>query len=121
MVHPSWKNWWYLWALGWLVVPAVAAVWLRAAITLKVFRDRLFVSRGLIENDFEEIFIADIRTIDVRQTLRQRIARIGDLAITTASRAGRPNVIRGLPRPREVKDRIIELRRHLSGVEETTD
>jgi hypothetical protein len=79
------------------------------------------VSRGLIHNDFEEIFIADIRTIDVRQSLRQRIARIGDLAITTAGRAGRTNVIAGLPDPRGIKDLIISLRQHHAGVEKTED
>ena len=121
VVHPSWKNWWPLWLFGWLVVPAVVAVWLREAITLKVYRDRLFVSRGLVENDFEEIFIADIRTIDVRQTVRQRLARIGDLAIHTASRAGRPNVIRGLPRPHEIEELLVSLRQHQTSVERTVD
>jgi uncharacterized membrane protein YdbT with pleckstrin-like domain len=121
VVYRSWKNWWYLLALGWLVVPALAAIWLHKAIRIDVYRDRLFISRGLVENDFEEIFIADIRTMDVRQTMRQRIARTGDLAITTAGRGEQTNVVRGLPRPGELKDFIVKLRQSLTSVEESTD
>ena len=110
VVHPSWKNYFLLWLLSPLILPALIAIWLRAALTVKIYPDRVFISRGLTANDFEDVFVRDIRSIDVRQTFRQRIARIGDLAITTAGRLERTNVIRGLPNPVELKDVIIALR-----------
>lgn len=121
VVYPSRKNYLGLWALSFLIVPALIAIWRRIQLKLNIYPDRLVIERGKLETDVEEIFLTDIRAIEVKQTLRQRIARIGDLVIVPAEADERERVLPGLPKPKEIQDFIVALRQKQQDQPETED
>lgn len=101
-----------LWCvLAVFIVPLLIAIIKRASLSACVHRDRVVIVRGILSKATKEIFIGDIRSIDVQQTLLQRILNLGDITITTVGRAETPNQIDGLPNPMAVKDLIIKLRK----------
>jgi uncharacterized membrane protein YdbT with pleckstrin-like domain len=65
--------------------------------------EKAILERGVLSKEIKEIFIPDIRTIDVKQSLLQRIFRIGDIMIATAGTDGYEDVIYGLPDPKGIK------------------
>jgi len=109
--RPSW--WSFFWHLIflWLVIPLIVALWRRAGLALRVFEDRVVLERGVLSKDVKEIFISDIRSIDVRQRFLQRIVGIGDLMIATAGTDRYEHVALSLPKPMSIKDLIQAQRR----------
>lgn len=107
---PSWWNFFWYILFSWLVIPIAVVLWKRAALTLRVTEDKVILDRGVLSKHTKEIFISDIRTIDVRQSFLQRIFNIGDIMIATAGTGGYEEVANGLPDPRGIKDLISHLR-----------
>lgn len=71
--RPSWWNYfWYL-VFGWLIVPLLMALWKRAGLALRVTPDKVILEKGVLSKETKEVFISDIRTIDIKQSLFQRI------------------------------------------------
>ncbi len=109
-VRPSWwKFFWYL-VFSWLIVPLIVAIVKRNALRLWVYHDRVALERGLVTKEHREFFIRDIRSIDVDQTLLERMVNIGDLTISTAATQDATEVIPGVPDPLRVKDLLIAQR-----------
>ncbi len=113
--RPSWWNFFWHLVFFWLVIPLIVALWKRASLTLQVTEERVILERGILNKEIKEIFITDIRTIDVKQTLGQRIFGIGDIMIATAGTSDYEDVARGLPNPKRIKDLIIAQRQKLTG------
>lgn len=110
-VHPSWWNFfWYL-LFSWLVIPLIIAWWKRAELTFRVTDDKVILEQGLLSKSIKDIFVTDIRTVDVEQSLLQRIFGIGDIKIATSGTDSYEDVVEGLPRPREIQDLISRQRR----------
>ncbi len=110
-VHPSWWNFfWYL-LFSPLIVPLIIAWWKRAELTLRVTDDKVILEQGVLNKQFKDIFVTDIRTVDVKQSLLQRIFGIGDLLIATSGTDNYEDVARGLPKPRAIQDLISRQRR----------
>jgi hypothetical protein len=62
-------------------------------------------NHGLLNKSYTEINMASIRTVRVNQSLFQRIVGAGDLIIFTTGDI--PELaVKGLPRPREIRDLI---------------
>jgi len=109
--RPSWWNFpWHL-IFFWLIIPLVVALWRRAALVLRVYDDRVVLERGVLSKSINEVFIADVRAIDIKQTFFQRIFGVGDIMIGTAGVEGYEQVARGVRDPRGVKELIISQRR----------
>ena len=89
--------------MSWLIIPLIVALWKRAGLVLRVTEEKVILERGVLSKEIKEIFIPDIRTIDVKQSLLQRIFRIGDIMIATAGTDGYEDVIYGLPDPKGIK------------------
>ncbi|RMH80310.1 MAG: PH domain-containing protein [Calditrichaeota bacterium] len=117
-LRPSW--WHYFWHLffWWLIIPPVVAWVRRLMLVLRIYEDRIELEKGLLSRDQQIIFISDIRTIEVRQSLWQRILDIGDIYIATSGTSGYEDVALGMPRARYVETLILNLRQRLS---RTTD
>lgn len=101
----------YVW-LAWvavLVLPLLRLLWKRASVAIRVFDDRVVIERGILAKNMKELFITDIRTIDITQTFFQRIMGIGELAISTPGMKMR-DVLHGFPDPARIKETIIKLR-----------
>ena len=86
------------------------ALWKRSALVLRVYEDRVSLEKGILSKNFTELFIKDIRTINIKQGIVQRIFRIGNVMIATAGTSGYEHFAYGLPDPRRIKDLIIEQR-----------
>src|SRR5687767_10183640 len=86
-VRPSW--WRYFWWLlfSWLIVPFFVAWAKRCSTVLRVYPARITMRVGLLSKSERELFMRDIRSIDIDQTFLGRIVNIGDLAISSAASA----------------------------------
>jgi uncharacterized membrane protein YdbT with pleckstrin-like domain len=117
-VRPSW--WGFFWHLAffWLVIPLLIALWKRAALILRVYEDRVVVETGVLSKDIKEVFIADVRAIDISQTFFQRIFKTGDIMIATAGVEGYEEVARDVPDPRGIKELMISQRRKGKGTDD---
>lgn len=117
-VRPSWWGFfWYL-VFFWLVIPLIVALWKRASLVLRVYEDRVVVETGVLSKDMKEVFIADIRAIDVSQSFFQRIFRMGDIMIATAGIEGYEEEARGVPDPMGIKELITDQRRKTKGTDD---
>ena len=111
--RPShWKFFWY-WVFFWLIIPIIVALWQRASLVLYVYRDRVVLEKGFFSKDIKEVFISDIRTVETKQSLPQRIFRFGDVMIATAGTSGYKDVAAGLPDPTGIRDLLINLKGNL--------
>jgi uncharacterized membrane protein YdbT with pleckstrin-like domain len=117
-VRPSWWRFFWHLAFFWLIVPLIIALWRRSALVLRVYDDRVVVETGVLSKDIKEIFIADVRAIDVSQTFFQRIFKTGDIMVATAGIEGYEEVARGVPDPRGIKELIISQRRKSKGTDD---
>jgi len=92
----------------------LVALWLARyfdeyTITTKRIIDR----EGLIARHTVEIFLKDIRSINIRQNILQRLFGVGDIYIGTAGSAGLEISIEGISHPQKVRQTIIELKEKL--------
>lgn len=111
-VRPSWWRyfWWLLFA--WLIIPWIVAWVKRRSVVLRVYCGRVTLERGILSKCDRELFIRDIRSIDIDQTLLARMAKIGDLTISTAASADASEFIEGVPDPQRIRDLIIAQRQN---------
>jgi len=118
-IRPSWwRFFWYL-VFCWLIVPLIIAFVKRKSLVLRVYSDRLNLEKGWLSKSILDIYIADIRTIEVRQSVWQRMINIGKLEVDTAGSTDDELVIDGIPNPIGVRNRIQELRQKKTA--ETTE
>lgn len=87
--------------------------WLLASNTrLTVTNERVTFKTGILAKNILEIFLSDIRSIEINQTFQQRIFNTGKVEISSAAAAADAEIsISGIPNPYEVKRLIDEYRR----------
>jgi len=109
-VRPSW--WRFFWHLVfcWLIIPLILAVIKRNSLVLRVYSDRLNLETGWLSKRILDIYIADIRTIEVKQSVWQRMLNIGRMEIDTAASADDVLIADGIPNPVGVRNQIQGLR-----------
>jgi len=109
-VRPSWWNFfWYL-CFFWLIVPLIIAWARRKSVVLRIYPGRITLERGLLSKSYREFMARDIRSIEIDQGLLARMARIGDLTISTAATVDPDEEIGGIPDPKAVRDLILAQR-----------
>ena len=109
-VRPSWWNYfWYLF-FSWLLVPWLIAWLHRRSSLLRVYSDRITCERGIITKETRELFIKDIRSLDVDQSVWGRLIGVGNLTISTAATVDAADIVEGIPHPLQVKDLIVAQR-----------
>ena len=113
--RPSWWNFFWYFVFGWLIVPVIIALWKRAGLVLRVYSDKVMLERGVLSKHITQVLISDIRSVDTKQGVIQRIFRIGDIMIGTAGISGYEIVAQGLPDPRGIVDLILEQRQKSIG------
>ena len=109
-VRPSW--WGYFWHvfLFWLIVPPIIAYFRRGATVLRIFPNRITLTRGLLSKCYRDYNPRDIRSIDIDQSFFQRLVGVGDLTISTAASAEGAEQIKAIPDPQGVRDLILAQR-----------
>src|SRR5262245_9112134 len=111
-VRPSW--WRYFWHLvfAWLLIPLLIAWIKRCSVVLRVYRGRVTLKRGLLSKCEREVFVRDIRSIDIDQSFLGRVANIGDLTISTSATVDAAEHVEGVPNPQQIRDLIIAQRQN---------
>jgi uncharacterized membrane protein YdbT with pleckstrin-like domain len=109
-IRPSW--WGYFWHLFffWLIVPPIIAYFSRASTVLRIFPERLTLTRGLVSKCYRDYNPRDIRSIDIDQGFLQRMVGVGDLTISTAASAEGTEKVNSIPDPMGVRDLILAQR-----------
>ena len=113
IIQRSWWNYFWYFFFFYLLFPPIIAITKRFSLRLFVFNNRIVLVRGILSKHSKELFIKDIRTIDVSQTFPQRIVGIGSLMIATAGTSGYEFVIKGISNPDGVVQEINSLRENL--------
>ncbi len=67
---------------------------------------RVIAQRGLITKSMDEVLLAHIRSLNVRQDIRGRLFGYGDILIGTAGTDGVEVVMTGVHRPFRLKETI---------------
>jgi len=111
-VRPSWWTYFWLLLFFWLIIPWLIAWAKRSSTVLRVYRHRITLRRGLLSRDERELFMRDIRSVDVSQSLFSRLVGIGNLTIFTAATKDGAEFIQGIPHPQKIRDLIIAQRQN---------
>ena len=109
-VRPSWWRYFWLLLFAWLLVPWLIAWIKRSSVVLRIYRGRVMLERGIFSKCDRELFVRDIRSIDIDQSLLARLVNIGDLTISTAATADATEHVEGVPNPQNLRDLIIAQR-----------
>ena len=118
-IHPEWYDW-VMWP-G-LVLGLVSGIWLAWIFIfghrwdrLRVTSHRTIDERGIVMKSTSEVLHSHIRNIRIRQTIWQRLVRIGDIEIDgAASTKGTADIrIDNIPNPEGLK-RILDANRGLT-------
>lgn len=116
--HPAWINYIVWIILGIILLFAYGAgllvfviIWLaRISKTYTVTTKRVIARKGIIARDVHEIDIKDIRSIYLKQGIIGRIFKVGALEIGTAGTAGVEVSIIGIKNPKDLKEKIQQIK-----------
>ncbi|HOF89705.1 MAG TPA: PH domain-containing protein [Armatimonadota bacterium] len=115
VVRPSgWCFCWH-WVFCWLIVPLIIALWKRADLELRIYDDRVVLERGVLSKTMTELYIEDIRAVEIRESFWGRLVGLGSISIASAGDANSVLTARGIPHPRRIHDLIQEQRRKAKG------
>lgn len=110
----------YFWGIvsGIITIPALIGILILIFILIEVkctsytlTTHRIIVRRGWIAKFHNEIWIKDMRGVNLVQSIWQRIVGVGNVAIGTAASAGTEISIVGVANPSEVVEKINSLRK----------
>jgi|GEM_PF-1453908 len=115
--HPSAMNYFWSIILGIILLPVVIGPFILLYILIDIkctsyelTTHRIIIRKGWIAKEQNEIWIKDMRAVNLVQSIWQRIFGIGDIAIGTAASAGTEINIAGIADPAAVVSEINGLR-----------
>jgi len=112
VARPSWWNYFWNFVFFWFFfLPVIAAIINRYSLKMAVYPDKIVLEKGFLSKDIVELFISDIRAVNVKQSLTQRILGIGDLYIASSGTSGYEERAYGIKHPHKVKELIMNQRR----------
>jgi uncharacterized membrane protein YdbT with pleckstrin-like domain len=94
----------------WLIIPPIIAYFRRASTVLRIYPQRVTLERGLLSKSYQDINPKDIRSIDIDQSVLQRLVGIGTLTLSTAATVDAAEELRSIPDPKAVRDLILAQR-----------
>jgi hypothetical protein len=84
-------------------------VWINSkTVTYTVTSRSVIVKKGLASTDNTNIYISDIRSINVRQSVTGKMFNVGDIHIGTSVASGAEIQITGVSKPNIIKDLILK-------------
>jgi hypothetical protein len=109
-VRPSWWSYFWHFFFFFLIIPPIVAYFRRASTVLRVYPERITLTRGLLSKCYRDYNPRDIRSLDIDQTFLQRIVGVGDITMSTAATEEGAERINSIPHPMEVRDLILARR-----------
>jgi hypothetical protein len=109
-VRPSWWGYFWYFFFFFLIIPPIVAYFRRAGMVLRIYPHRITLTRGLMSKCYRDYNPRDIRSIDIDQTVLQRMVGIGDISISTAAAAEGAERMNSMPDPLAVRDLILAQR-----------
>ena len=109
--RPSWWKFFWLFTMGWLIIPIFIAVWERYSVLLIITSRQVILETGILNRESREIFISDIRTVDVEQSFIQRMLGYGSIKFASAGTDRYELSVEGIKNPYYIKDVVNSLRR----------
>ena len=86
--------------------------WLKVkGISLMVSNERITLRRGILSKHINEVFLSDIRNVQINQSFFQRIFGVATIAVSTAGQADVEIAVDGLRDPQKIKEIIDQHRR----------
>jgi membrane protein YdbS with pleckstrin-like domain len=86
--------------------------WLKVKGTkLTISNERVSLRKGILSKFTTEVFLTDIRNIQISQSFFQRIFNVGSVGIATAGHSGMEIEVSGLPNPKSIKQLVDQHRR----------
>ncbi|HOS42636.1 MAG TPA: PH domain-containing protein, partial [Armatimonadota bacterium] len=79
------------------------------------YDDRVVLERGVLSKTMTELYIEDIRAVEIRESFWGRLVGLGSISIASAGDANSVLTARGIPHPRRIHDLIQEQRRKAKG------
>lgn len=77
--------------------------WLRNRNTsLTVTKDRCILRTGVVNAVTTEVPLAEVKDIQINQTLVNRIMKVGDIVVSTSGEGGVTVMVMGMPNPQEI-------------------
>lgn len=110
----EWWNWAWIVLLLWGLFSFLHSGYHRKSFVMRIYPDRVSIIEGFFAKEVSEFFIRDIRSIDVKQNLWDRIVNIGNVTISTSASAEASEVAEGVPGPNRIKQLLISQRRQSS-------
>ena len=102
--------------VGWVIVAVLAALAVvaliglirRKATTYTISNQRLTIQKGILSRDLHETRLERVQNVNVRQSLFERLLRIGTVTFDTAGEAGFDFSFRGVADPRTIVHTVHE-------------
>ena len=127
-MRPAWRSfmtWWILcvavaalaiflsvrypapwWIVAVALIPVVVIILKRCSTEFIVKNDEVTLEKGLFSKNSVEVGMPQIRTIEVRQTIFQRMLGIGDIMIASSGTDTYEIIVAGIEEPKELRDLI---------------
>jgi uncharacterized membrane protein YdbT with pleckstrin-like domain len=96
-----------------VLIPMVLMyVWIKSKVTTVTVTTRdVIIKKGLFSVEVNQVGIRDIRSVNVKQNVIDRIVNIGDINIGTSGTSGIEIQISGIAKPTQVKDLILKYKK----------
>jgi uncharacterized membrane protein YdbT with pleckstrin-like domain len=88
------------------IIVALHMIYKRLCLTLIVKPDEIALEKGFIKRHSIEISTKSIRSIEVNQSIMQRILNIGDIKVASAGTSGYEITAESMPNPYGIRDKI---------------
>jgi uncharacterized membrane protein YdbT with pleckstrin-like domain len=101
-------------AFAFVIFAWILFYWWLTVINMKltVTTERVRFKKGILSKSIREVFLSDIRSVQINQRLLQRIFFSGEVEVSSAASSEAEIQIDGIPNPYKVKKIIDEHRRH---------
>ncbi|MBN2684103.1 MAG: PH domain-containing protein [Pontiellaceae bacterium] len=78
--------------------------------SLTVSNKRITLRQGLLSKNINEVYTVDVRNVQIKQNLFQRIFRVGSIDISSAGQGTIEISVKGVPNPEKIKNIIDQYR-----------
>lgn len=104
--RPAWRSFYKLWLISWLILPLAAIAWKRYSSMLILSQHSLVLRRGILNISLTEVGLGRIQTVEIHQSLIERILGVGSIQVGTSATYGYEIEFAGLERPKAAAEEI---------------